>query len=153
MHRSKNQNIVQLWHPVDISFVLSPRLEHVSITLRSFVENEASFVFGDRWLNWMHYLHSEYHGESCGFNPPGGSITRGQSNHGRIVSVILFAFSHLKVIAGWRFKTFMLDKTSYSETETLRSRTCRNSCKELWLRRQWYYWYKSSYIVCSEGKM
>ena len=45
-------------------------------------------------------------------------MTHGKSNQGRLVSVILLAFSIPKVLAGSRFKTIMLDKTSYSETFT-----------------------------------
>ena len=81
----------------------------------------------------MDFFYSEYHAVSCGFNSPSGSITHGQSNQGRIASVILLAFSNAKVIAGSRFKMFVLHKTSYSETRPLPSgtRVRRNSCKEL----------------------
>ena len=100
----------------------------------------------------MDFLYSDYHAGSCGFNPSWGSITHGQSNRGRIVSVILLAFSNPKVIASWLFKTFMLDKTHYSETRPLPNGKRRNSCKEFWFQRKGCYWHKTSFIVCPEGK-
>ena len=45
----------------------------------------------------MDFLYTDYHARSCGFNPSSGSINHGQSNQGRIVSVILLAFSNPKV--------------------------------------------------------
>ena len=93
--------MVQLLHPVYLPSP-SPRLGHVSIPLRSFAQNQTNSVFCDRWLNWMGFFYSEYHAGSCGFNPPSGSISHGHSNQGRIVSVVLLAFSNPKVIAGSR---------------------------------------------------
>ena len=103
--------------------------------------------------HWMDFLYSDYNAGSCRLNPLGESITHGQSNQEKIVSVILLSFSNPKVIAGWRFKRFMLDKTSYSETLPLPSRTRRNNCEELRFQRKWYYWHKMSCIVCPEIKI
>jgi len=137
--------MVQFLHLVYLP-PLFTRLEHVSIPLRLFVclvfvfvlfcfvlfffaQNQTSFVFCDRWLNWMDFLYSDYHAGSFRFNPLGESITHDQSNQERIVVWPLCPFFNPKVIAGWRFKTFMSGKTSYSETLPLPSRTRRTAAK------------------------
>ena len=132
---------IRIWYnscTLSTSLLHSPRLGHVSIPLRSFAQNQTNSICCDRWLNWMDFFYSEYHAGSCrlSFQQEYRSITLGQSNPGRLVSVILLAFSNPKVIPGSRLKTFVLDKTFYSETPPLQSGTRRNSCKELWFRRK-----------------
>ena len=150
---------IRIWdnsYTLSTFLLLSPRPRQLSIPLRSLAQNQTNSVFCDGSLNWMGLFYSEYHAGSCGFNPHSGSITHGHSNRGRIVSVVWLAFSNPKFIAGSRFKTFMLVKTSHSETPPLPplpSGRRRNSCKELWFRRTGYYLQKMSCIVCLENKM
>ena len=91
--------------------------------------NKFFFFFCDRWLNWMDFLCSDYHAGRFRFNPLGEIITHGQSNQEKLVVWSCWQFLIQKFIAGWRFKTFMSDKTSYSETLPLPSRTRRTAAK------------------------
>ena len=112
---------IRIWYnscTLSISLLFFPRLEHVSIPLHfflclfvcfSFPAESKKFCILQSVTHWMDFLYSDYNAGSCRLNPLGESITHGQSNQEKIVRVILLSFSNPKVIAGWRFKTFILD--------------------------------------------
>ena len=98
----------------------------------------------------MGFFYSEYHAGSCGFNPPSGSISHGHSNQGRIVSVVLLAFSNPKVIAGahlcWmRHPTPKRDHCQVEHVET--------AANSFYSEEKGIIGKKMSCIVCPESKM